>query len=138
MTDHRHTRIDVPAVIDSVDTVQEAFSTWWEELGEQDATKRFSFETAVVEIATNIVEHSRRNDQGDGRRFTLDLDATDAEVTALFTDNGQPADIDLSAVTMADIDDESGRGLALALATLDSLDYRHESGRNIWTLMCRR
>jgi serine/threonine-protein kinase RsbW len=135
--DRRHTDIDVPAVLDSVDTVQTAFGEWWDSLGETDVAKRFSFELAVIEIATNIVEHTRRSDVDDGRRFTLDLDATADEVRAVFTDNGMPADIDLSAVTMADVDDESGRGLALALATLDSLDYRHDAGRNIWTLVCR-
>jgi serine/threonine-protein kinase RsbW len=133
----RHAYVDVPAVLESVDTVQEAFASWWDGLGDLAMTTRFSFETAVIEIATNIVEHTRRNDRDHGRRFTLALDATDTELTAVFTDNGMPADIDLSAVTMADIDDESGRGLALALATLDSLDYRHESGRNIWTLVCK-
>lgn len=138
MIDGRHAFLDEPAVLESVDVVQTEFGSWWESLGELDPMTRFSFETAVVEIATNIVEHTRRTGEGTGRRFTLDLDATDHEVTAVFSDNGMPADVDLSAVTMADIDDESGRGLALALSTLDSLDYRHENGRNIWTLVCRR
>lgn len=137
MTNLKHADIDVPAVIDSVETVQTTFAAWWDSIGVPDEMKRFSFELAVVEIATNIVEHTLRTDHGDGRRFTLDLDATDSDVTAVFTDNGMPADIDLSAVTMADTDDESGRGLAIALATLDSLDYGHEGGRNVWTLVCR-
>lgn len=131
-------RIDVPAAVDSIDDVQEAFATWWDALALDDDTKRFSFETAVVEIATNIVEHTLRNDRNEGRRFTLELEARASDLVAIFVDNGMPADIDLSAVTMADLDDESGRGLAIALATLDSLDYRHENGRNIWTLVCRR
>jgi serine/threonine-protein kinase RsbW len=136
--DGKHAFLDEPAVLESVDVVQTEFGRWWEALDVLDPMTRFSFETAVVEIATNIVEHTRRTGERDGRRFTLDLDATDDEVTAVFSDNGKPADVDLSAVTMADIDDESGRGLALALSTLDSLDYRHENGRNIWTLVCRR
>jgi serine/threonine-protein kinase RsbW len=49
-----------------------------------------------------------------------------------------PSEIDLSAVSMADLEDEDGRGLALALLSLESLDYRHEDGRNVWTLVCRR
>jgi serine/threonine-protein kinase RsbW len=91
-----------------------------------------------VEIATNIVEHTHRAEGASGRRFQLVLDADEASVTAVFTDNGQPADIDLSTVTMADIDEESGRGLALALAALHSLDYSRASGRNVWTLVCLR
>ena len=73
-----------------------------------------------------------------GRRYELTLSADDEAVTAVFSDNGMPADIDLSTVAMADVDDESGRGLALAIAALDSLDYSREGGRNIWTLVCRR
>lgn len=138
-TDGSRTHIDVPATLDSIETIQDAFETWWTALGDDAVATRFSFETAIVEIAANIVEHSRRSDaEVGGRRYSLDLDATEAELTARFQDNGLPAEIDLAAVTMADVDDESGRGLALALASLERLDYRHEEGRNIWTLVCRR
>ncbi|PZE24579.1 MULTISPECIES: ATP-binding protein [unclassified Curtobacterium] len=138
--DGRRVHIDVPATLESIETLQDAFDRWWSDLGDDAAiATRFSFETAIVEIAANIVEHSRRSDaEVGGRRYTLDLDATDEVLTAEFQDNGLPADIDLAAVTMADVEDESGRGLALALASLERLDYRHEHGRNIWTLVCRR
>lgn len=128
----------VPATIESIDVVQQEFEAWWTELGADSIATRFAFETAVVEIATNIVEHTHRAEGTAGRGYSLELDGDDAVVTAVFTDNGMPADIDLSTVTMADIEEESGRGLALAIAALDSLDYRHVGGRNIWTLVCRR
>jgi serine/threonine-protein kinase RsbW len=139
VTDLRHAHIDEPATIESLEAVQDAFEEWWTALGDESVATRFSLETAIVEIAANIVEHSRRNDaEVAGRRYTLDLDASDDELTAVFRDNGLPADIDLAAVTMADLEDESGRGLALAIASLDRLEYRHEDGRNVWTLVCRR
>lgn len=138
MSKRAHRVVDMPATIESIDLVQTEFETWWTALGEEGVATRFAFETAVVEIAANIVEHTRRAEGSAGRRFCLELDASDAEVTAVFTDNGMPAVIDLSTVTMPDIDDESGRGLALAVAALDRLDYRHVDGRNVWTLVCRR
>lgn len=139
MTRHSERRtIDLPVEIGSVDAVQDFFDSWWTALGDDSMQVRFGLETAIVEIATNIVEHSRTRGEEAGRRFTLELDADDAQVTAVFSDNGMPADVDLSAVTMAGLDDESGRGLALAIAALDSLEHRHEGGHNIWTLMCRR
>lgn len=137
MTDH-HVTFDVPAVAESLDEVQDRFGVWWEGLGIDDVRLRFSLETALAEVAANIVEHTRRRDQETGRRYTVELCATDDEVRAVLTDNGQPADVDLSAVTMADVDEESGRGLALAIAALDRLEHEHAGGRNVWTLACRR
>ena len=130
--------IDVAVEPESIDLVQNAFESWWTSLGDDSLETRFSFETAIVEIAANVIEHSRRSEADLGRRFTLELSATDDRLTAVFHDNGMPSDIDLSAVSMADLEDEDGRGLALALLSLESLDYRHEDGRNVWTLVCRR
>jgi serine/threonine-protein kinase RsbW len=132
------TTFEVPAVVESLDEVQDRFGVWWDGLGIDDLRLRFSLETALAEIAANIVEHTRRTDQEAGRRYTVHLDATDQELVAVLTDNGRPADVDLAAVTMADAEEESGRGLALAIAALDRLEHRHEGGRNIWTLACTR
>jgi serine/threonine-protein kinase RsbW len=132
------TTFDVPAVPTSLDTVQDRFATWWDGLGVDDVARRFALETAVAEIAANIVEHTARNDQQEGRRYTVQLEATDRAFTAVLRDNGLPVDIDLSAVTMAGVEAESGRGLALALAALDRLEHRHEHGHNVWTLVCER
>ena len=129
---------DVPAVPASLDEVQDRFGAWWDTLGIDDVRLRFGLETALAEIAANIVEHTRRADQEAGRRYTVGLDATDRELVAVLTDNGLPVDIDLAAVTMADADEESGRGLALAIAALDRLEHRHEGGHNVWTLVCAR
>ena len=132
------TSFDVPAVVQSLDEVQDRFGAWWDTLGIDDLRLRFGLETALAEIAANIVEHTRRTDQEAGRRYTVQLDATDRELVAVLTDNGLPADVDLASVTMADVDQEGGRGLALAIAALDRLEHRHEGGHNIWTLACTR
>lgn len=137
MTAHR-TEFDVPATVGSLDEVHDRFGAWWDSLGVEDVRLRFGLETAVVEIAANIVEHSRRNDQQAGRRYTVALDATDRELVAELSDNGLPSAVDLAAVTMAAVDEESGRGLAIAIATLDRLEHRHEDGHNVWTLVCAR
>ena len=138
MTESAQRVVVVPATIESIDVVQAEFDAWWTALNDDSFATRFKFETAVVEIATNIVEHTHRAEGTAGRAFSLELSANDTELTAVFTDNGMPSDIDLSTVTMADIDDENGRGLALAIAALDSLDYRRVNGRNVWTLVCTR
>lgn len=132
------TAFDVPAVPESLDTVQDRFAVWWDGLGIDDDAHRFALETAVAEIAANIVEHTKRADRQAGRRYSVQLDANDEAFTAVLHDNGLPVDIDLSAVTMADVEAESGRGLALAIAALDRLEHRHEGGHNVWTLVCSR
>jgi serine/threonine-protein kinase RsbW len=132
------TTFDVAATPVSLDEVQDRFATWWDGLGIDDARLRFALETALAEVAANIVEHTTRADQETGRRYTVRLESTDRALTAELTDNGLPVDIDLSAVTMADVEQESGRGLALAIAALDRLEHRHEHGHNVWTLVCER
>ena len=138
MSERARRVVEVPATIESIDVVQAEFDAWWSALDDAKIETRFALEIAVVEIAANIVEHTHRAEGQAGRRYQLELSADDDVLTAVFTDNGMPADIDLSTVTMADVDDESGRGLALAIAALDSLDYRRANGRNVWTLVCRR
>ncbi len=132
------TTFDVAATPVSLDEVQDRFAAWWDGLGIDDARLRFALETALAEVAANIVEHTTRADQATGRRYTVRLESTDRALTAELTDNGLPVDIDLSAVTMADVEQESGRGLALAIAALDRLEHRHEYGHNVWTLVCDR
>lgn len=134
----QHVTFEVPAVAASLDEVQDRFAAWWETLDVDDVRLRFALETALAEVAANIVEHTKRTDRIEGRRYTVELLATDRELLAVLTDNGQPADVDLSAVTMADVDEESGRGLALAIAALDRLEHQHVGGHNIWTLACTR
>ncbi|MFJ4075474.1 ATP-binding protein [Curtobacterium sp. NPDC089991] len=132
------TTFDVAATPVSLDEVQDRFGVWWDGLGIDDARLRFALETALAEVAANIVEHTIRADQETGRRYTVRLESTERALTAELTDNGLPVDIDLSAVTMADVEQESGRGLALAIAALDRLEHRHEHGHNVWTLVCDR
>ena len=138
MTESAQRVVVVPATIESIDVVQAEFDAWWTALDDDSVATRFKFETAVVEIATNIVEHTHRAEGTSGRRFHLELSADETSVTAQFADNGMPSNIDLSTVTMSDVEAEGGRGLALAVAALHSLDYRFENGRNIWTLVCLR
>ena len=61
-----------------------------------------------------------------------------AEVRGELGDNGQPVALDLGEVTMPGDEAESGRGLALALASLDHLTHERVDGRNRWTLVCER
>jgi serine/threonine-protein kinase RsbW len=92
-------------------------------------------ELAVSEIGTNIIAYS-----GDGRpvRLRMVVDVRPDSVTVAFTDDGHPAEVDLTRVKMADEAAESGRGLALAHRVLDELSYWRDQKGNHWTLTRRR
>ena len=83
--------------------------------GEED---RMLFRLAVSEVATNVVEHAGGREPVE---VTVALAADPEAFCAVFTDTGDPALLDLSSVEMPDELAESGRGLAIALATLASL-----------------
>jgi len=132
-------RISVPARLGSLDLVHPALEQLWEAHDNVTRLDRMRLETAVVEIFVNIVEHAYRADSEgqDARRLELVLTVGEAGAEATFLDNGEPAEIDLSEVTMPDADSESGRGLAMALAALDDLGYERVDGRNRWHLLVR-
>ncbi|MFE5410882.1 ATP-binding protein [Microbacterium sp. NPDC056569] len=96
-------------------------------IGEEDA---MLFRLAVSEVATNVVEHALAREPV---RVTVELDADADALSAVFTDTAEPALIDLGSVSMPGSDAESGRGLAIALATLDELVHETERG-NVWRL----
>ena len=60
------------------------------------------------------------------------------QVHVTFTDNGPPADIDLTSVEMPDAMAERGRGLALAQTVLDQLAHRCDDLGSQWTLISQR
>ena len=95
------------------------------------------FETAVIEIANNIVTHAA---YGLSSEVTIELTltATPDSVTACFRDDGGAAELDLASARMPDTTAESGRGLALTRALADDLTYERVGSANIWTLTCRR
>jgi serine/threonine-protein kinase RsbW len=127
---------------EAVEAVQDLLDQLFAGTPDLDVQDRVRFEVAVVEIAGNIVEHAFSLDgaptDASGRHLEVELEASSTRLEARLSDNGLPAELDLSRVTMPDAEAESGRGLALALRALDDLTYDRERGRNRWTLVCLR
>lgn len=92
------------------------------------------FETAVIEIAGNVVEHARPKGKV---TYTFALHVRPDRLEGVLDDGGQPvSDSDVSA--MPDQWSEDGRGLPLARAALDELRYEREASRNLWRMIKRR
>ncbi|SDD02868.1 ATP-binding protein [Nocardioides lianchengensis] len=138
--DGLHLDQSMPTTPDAVDLAHEQLARLWAADGDVLPADRVRFELAVIEILGNIVEHAWIADEGSPseRRLTLALTLTDERLEAVLGDNGRPASIDLSSATMPGADAESGRGLALSLAAVDSLDYERVDGRNLWRIRCDR
>ena len=138
MTDDTRLELSGPPTPEMLDGVHDLVERLWDARPGVGAADRMRFEMAVIEILGNIIEHAYEPSAtgDDGRRFEVTLVGTDTELVASISDNGLPMSLDLSTVAMPDADAESGRGLALAAATLDDLAYLREDGRNHWRLTC--
>lgn len=92
------------------------------------------FETAVVEIAGNVVEHGRPPGQVP---YTFSLTVLPDRLEGVLHEHGG-VHVPPSDHAMPDAMAEDGRGLALAHLALDTLDYDHAEGVNTWRMTRRR
>jgi len=91
------------------------------------------FETAVIEIANNVVEHGRP--EGEVRwKFTVRVHP--GQIEAELDDTGQSFTFD-DRRAMPDEDAEGGRGLALAEAVLDQIEFERMPDANHWRMVRR-
>jgi serine/threonine-protein kinase RsbW len=130
-------------VPESVELVHDLLDQVWENESGIDLMDRIRFETALIEVASNIIEHSKPA-SSDAIWFQLDLECSPERLYAEFHDNAKHAGIDLSATPppeeMSSLENISstGRGLALAKVALDEFSYAKEDDGNRWTLLCKR
>ena len=133
-TEPRH-RISVAAVPASLDLVHALLEEVWAEHPDVLADDRMRFEIGVTEIAGNIVEHAAAPGPID---FHLGVEVFEDRLEARFRDPGRRVEVDFDAAAMPDGLAESGRGLALVLAVVDELTYRHDGSENHWLVVRRR
>lgn len=132
--------LSAPATPEMIELVHALLEQLFAGLSDVTPRDRFRFESAVIEVVGNIVEHAYRLDGGQAaeRRFDVSVAASDRALVAAFGDNGVPVALDLSDISMPDFEAESGRGLAMAAAAVDDLVYERVEGRNHWRLTCLR
>jgi serine/threonine-protein kinase RsbW len=129
-----HAVIEGPADLSLVDAVHAALESLWAAVPDVADEDRMLFALAVSEVATNVVEHA----EGPAHpTISVRLEVDAEALTAVMTDDADPALIRLDQVTMAGEESESGRGLALALAALDGLVHEPAEG-NTWRLRRNR
>jgi serine/threonine-protein kinase RsbW len=122
-------------VPESLDRVHELLQEVWATHADVHGDDRMRFEIGVTEIAGNIVEHAATPDPID---FHLGVRVHQDRIEARFRDPGRRVEVDFDGAQMPDELAESGRGLAMVLAVVDELTYRHDGTENHWLIVRRR
>ena len=121
-----------PGDVNAVHALLEAV---WADAPEIPMMERFKFETALLELASNVVRHA---DGGSGLWCTLEIDTDSESIRATVLDDGEPSeDHVLVRRDMPDALSESGRGIAMIQALVDNLAYTREGMTNRWHISRR-
>lgn len=127
--------LDTVAGPDVLGEIQRTLEHTWARHRHVPAEIRMTVATGVAEIGANIVKHAAAG-QPVPVRMSVELLAH--QVRVVFTDEGDPARVDLGAVRLPGASATHGRGLALASAVLEGLSYQRDGAVNQWTLTSRR
>ena len=114
---------------DDVDEVHNLLIAVWADRPMVSDADRYSFETAIIELTTNVIRHG---DTGSGISCLITVNVFDDRIEALLIDTGKVVEIDLTAATMPDELSESGRGVPLIKALVDTLSYARVGDLNSW------
>lgn len=112
--------------------IQRTLDAAWANHSEVPEVIRMEMAIAAAEVGNNILDHSGR---GRDLQAHMEVWVLDDHVRVEFTDDGLPAEMDLASISMPDVMAESGRGLALARASLRELTYHRDGDHNRWTLL---
>jgi serine/threonine-protein kinase RsbW len=121
------------AVSESLNLLHDLLDRVREDHPDVESTDLMMFETAVIEIANNVVEHGRPPGT---IRYSFTLDVESDQLLGHLSDGGPP--LEDPHAPMPGIDSENGRGLALARIALDDLVYERVGEHNEWTMIRRR
>ena len=126
--------LDGLAVPESLNLLQDLLEEVGQEHPELASSDLMLFETAVIEVAGNVVEHG----QPSGRvRWRFRLSVREDRLEATLSDSGEEYPGGAWGTVMPDAMEEDGRGLALATAVLDSLVYERAGDVNEWSMVRR-
>ena len=131
-------QLDVPAVVNSLPVVSNAFSAILEQVNEIPEKEIVTYNVllSVHEICTNIIEHAYEN-KGGRIEINIQLDEQSGVLTVDLFDQGRS--FDLANVPQPDLDSAPIRGYGLFLVheLMDDVNYTPNHERNHWRLVKR-
>lgn len=116
---------------DTLNRVHDLLAKVWVDSPQISTIDRASFETALIEVAANVIQHANN---GNAVECTVAIDASDGVITATLIDTGRESDIELAGARMPDATAESGRGLAIVKALVDEVVYDSDGNVNYWRI----
>jgi serine/threonine-protein kinase RsbW len=126
--------LDSLAVPDSLDLLHDLLERVGRENPQLAQSDLMLFETAVIEVAGNVVEHGKPPGQV---RWSFRLAVRPDRLKGTLSDSGEEYPGGAWGTDMPEPMEEDGRGLALATAVLDSLVYERAGDINEWTMVRR-
>jgi serine/threonine-protein kinase RsbW len=130
--------VTLPALPACLDVVHDVVAALWAQAPDVTTRDRGRFETAVMEIAGNVLEHSHPQAGASSVTLTVAVVADSQTLRATLEDDGRAVLVDLDGARMPGVDAEDGRGLALARSLSDRLSYERMGATNRWTVECHR
>ncbi|RAX44202.1 ATP-binding protein [Arthrobacter sp. AQ5-06] len=119
---------------EAIDSVHNELDGLWQDAPFVQAMDQMTFTTAVIESASNIVQHAQPAKEQKPVELGVDISVQptllQARVSAFFAN---PPFGPLEPGTPDD-DSESGRGLALIEALVTTVTFERQDGTNTWIL----
>ena len=116
---------------DDIDLVHDLLDSLFTERSDVGARDRMEFETALVELVSNVIQHAVSTTAVLCRLVvTVDDDVLRAELI----DTADPPGVDTGPREMPDAFAESGRGIALIQALVTVFDHERTASRNLWSI----
>jgi serine/threonine-protein kinase RsbW len=123
-----------PATAQTVDALHGDLDALWSEAGHVAERERMAFTLAVVEAASNVVDHAVPSSPA-GVQLGVEITVAPHRLTAeIYEINAEPAHVDLDQGRSMNALVDSGRGLALMRTLVDTVVYERRDDTNVWVL----
>ncbi|TCL80129.1 MULTISPECIES: ATP-binding protein [unclassified Rathayibacter] len=116
---------------DDIELVHDLLDSLFGECADVGARDRMEFETALVELVSNVIQHAVSTTAVLCR---LVVSVDDEALRAELVDTADPPGVDTGPREMPDAFAESGRGIALIQALVTAFDYERTASRNLWSI----
>jgi serine/threonine-protein kinase RsbW len=122
-----------PAADEAIESVHNDLDSLWRDVPFVGDMDQMTFTTAVIESASNIVQHAEPVAQ-DPVELGVDIEVQPALLQARVSAYNAKPPFGPMTPGSPDVEAESGRGLALIEALVTTVTFERQDGTNTWVL----